>query len=416
MLEAPLSKALSSSDNWQPLLTVLDLASAYKQFAIHPSCRKYSIVALKRPGTNAVQCFEGLVLPFGSTASVVHFNRVSKLLHSIGFRLNLLWGSFYDDFPILSQRCLADTTLECAISLLKLLGFAFSEHKLKPFADRATVLGVEVDLAGVATDDVKVRNKPGRVEEIDVAVQSLLEKGTATASECSKIIGRLQYADSQVMGRTGRLALAELREAVRAPCKSVMLSNAAVESFKNLVARITGGLPRSIPCGEPCPPLLVYTDGASEQDLHTVGGILVAPRATRCRYFSAHVPKRLVAVWKETMKHVIGPVELYAVVLARYTWHEYLVQGKSIYFVDSYAALDSCIKGTSTNDKFRRLLLAFEEADLRGHTWSLFSRIPSKSNPADDPSRGERSTVVTALNAVRDQCSCPITGLPLEPL
>ena len=213
---------------------------------------------------------------------------------------------------------------------------------------------------------------------------------------------------------TGRLALAELREAVRAPCKSVMLSNAAVESFKNLVARIAGGLPRSIPCGEPCPPLLVYTDGASEQDLHTVGGILVAPHVTQCRYFSAHVPKRLVAVWKETMKHVIGPVELYAVVLARYTWHEYLVQGKSIYFVDSYAALDSCIKGTSTNDKF--LLLAFEEADLRGHTWSWFSRIPSKSNPADDPSRGERSTVVTALNAVRDQCSCPITGLPFEPL
>ena len=118
------------------------------------------------------------------------------------------------------------------------------------------------------------------------------------------------------MGRTGRLALAELREAVRAPCKSVMLSNAAVESFKNLVARITGGLPRSIPCGEPCPPLLVYTDGASEQDLRTVGGILVAPHVTQRRCFSAH------AVWKETMKHVIGPVELYAVVLARYIWHE----------------------------------------------------------------------------------------------
>ncbi|CAJ1445413.1 unnamed protein product, partial [Effrenium voratum] len=47
-LDEATNKALSSSDNWQPLLTVLDLASAYKQFAIHPSCRKYSIVALKR--------------------------------------------------------------------------------------------------------------------------------------------------------------------------------------------------------------------------------------------------------------------------------------------------------------------------------------------------------------------------------
>ena len=95
VLEAPLSKALSSSDNWQPLLTVLDLASAYKQFAIHPSCRKYSIVALKRPGTNAVQCFEGLVLPFGSTASVVRVSTMTFLFCHRDVLLTRRWNVLF---------------------------------------------------------------------------------------------------------------------------------------------------------------------------------------------------------------------------------------------------------------------------------------------------------------------------------
>ena len=92
------------------------------------------------------------------------------------------------------------------------------------------------------------------------------------------------------------------------------------------------------------------------------------------------------------MKRVIGPVELYAVGLARCTWHECLVQGKSICFVDSYAALDSCIKGTSTNDKFRRLLLAFEEADLapaRG--------VGFRASPQSPTQRMTRRVVSAAL-------------------
>ena len=63
--------------NGVPMLCVLDLPNAYKQLPLHPSCRKYSIVTLLNPQTLEPACFEGKVLPFGSTASVVHFNRCS---------------------------------------------------------------------------------------------------------------------------------------------------------------------------------------------------------------------------------------------------------------------------------------------------------------------------------------------------
>lgn len=84
------------------MLCVLDLSNACKQLPLHPSCRKYSIVTLLNPETSEPACFEGKVLPFGSTASVVHFNRCSRLLQCIGWHLGILWGNYFDDFPILS--------------------------------------------------------------------------------------------------------------------------------------------------------------------------------------------------------------------------------------------------------------------------------------------------------------------------
>ncbi len=77
-----------------PMLCVLDLSNAYKQLPLHPSCRKYSRVTLLNPETCEPACFEGKVLPFGSTASVVHFNRCSRLLQCIGWHLFILWGNY----------------------------------------------------------------------------------------------------------------------------------------------------------------------------------------------------------------------------------------------------------------------------------------------------------------------------------
>ena len=183
---------------------------------------------MKDPTTGAVMCFEGRVLPFGATASVVHFNRISKLLHAIGFKLDLLWGSYFDDFPILSLACQADSTMETAVMLLRLLGFQFAEHKLKAFSSAAVVLGVELDLTCAGQSIVRVRNKPGRVAEIVSYTNKLLSGGSLTFSQCSKITGKLQYADGQIMGRVRRLAMTDLRDMLRCGAKTVQLTDVAI--------------------------------------------------------------------------------------------------------------------------------------------------------------------------------------------
>lgn len=88
--------------NGELMLCVLDLSNAYKQLPLSPSCRKYSIVTLLDPHTGEPACFEGRVLPFGSTASVVHFNRCARLIQCIGWHLHICGATIL----MISQSCL----------------------------------------------------------------------------------------------------------------------------------------------------------------------------------------------------------------------------------------------------------------------------------------------------------------------
>ena len=145
----------------------------------------------------------------------------------------------------------------------------------------------------------------------------------------------------------------------------------------------------------------------------TVGGVLVFPDETCLRFFGANVPGSLVDEWFSAMKHIIGPVETYALLVARSVWHQHLVGKRCIYFCDNYGAMDAFIKGTSSNSDIRELLLCFEKLECNGSHWPWFSRVPSASNCADDPTRVGHVLGRYLKGAIRDRCMCPLTGLQL---
>ena len=413
VLRGPVHSSLLQDDAWKPLISVLDLASAYKQLALHPSCRIFSIVTLKDPATSKLLCFEGRVLPFGAVASVVHFNRLSRFLQAVGFHLDLLWGNYFDDYPVVTPAALSQSSMKCMVNLLDLLGFAYSGHKLKDFASEASVLGVDVDLTRVGELEVLVKNKRSRVEDILNSVQQVMESKSLTFSECSKILGRVQFADSQIMGRAGKLAMCTIRESVRKHETSSQVGDEVLESFHVLVQRLTSGVPRTIPCAEETSPVLVFTDGASEGCIHTVGGVLIDQCSGPPQIFSGVVPASLTEAWGAELKHIIGPVELYAVILARSVWHKILCRRRCIYFVDNNSSMDCLIRGTSASRIFRELLLCFEKLELSGPSWPWFSRVASESNISDKPSRGRFDPVLDQLGAIKVKPVCPITGTRL---
>ena len=123
--------------------TALDLKSAYKQLPLSQQDANKTVVTLKDPQDGQVKFFLMHTLPFGSSASVL---RVSWLLWALGCRLGLLWSCYYDDYPILCPRDLEASSMGASKAMFNLLGFQFAEDKLAPPADKAELLGVELDL------------------------------------------------------------------------------------------------------------------------------------------------------------------------------------------------------------------------------------------------------------------------------
>ena len=67
-------------DALQPWIRTIDLKSAYKQFAVNPSDYCKSVVCLKDPDDHALKGFVMHTLGFGAAASVLHYNRLGRLL------------------------------------------------------------------------------------------------------------------------------------------------------------------------------------------------------------------------------------------------------------------------------------------------------------------------------------------------
>ncbi|CAE7251922.1 unnamed protein product [Symbiodinium sp. CCMP2592] len=225
----------------------------------------------------------------------------------------------------------------------------------------------------------------------------------------------IQFSDSQIMGRTGKLALAELRASSARHADKFRLGEQEVRAFDFLVSRLSFGAPRVVPCSVPPKPILVFTDGASEGSIHTVGGIMFDPREQQPKYFACHVCDSVVSTWSRDLQHIIGPVEAYAVLTARKVFHQSLSGQYCVYFIDNDGVLLSYIKGTSSSKPMRDILLMWESLEMHAHTWAWWARVPSASNPADAPSRGELDELVKA-GALRVDCDCPLTGTRLVDL
>ena len=154
------------------------------------------------------------------------------------------------------------------------------------------------------------------MEEVSGCINEILQCGFVDASKLPSYLGKLQFAEAQLWGRAGRLALADLREATLHKSGSVLVTSEAREALLVLLERFTNGKPREIRASMPCKtPLVVYgwsleydTDGRPEA---TIGGVMIDRDGTIC-CFGCDVPETLMQAWQAGGRtHVIGLVELY---------------------------------------------------------------------------------------------------------
>ena len=231
---------------------------------------------------------------------------------------------------------------------------------------------------------------PTGPKSLATALCDIMASGKSSVTEMPATLGRLQFAEAQILGRTGKLALADLRS-YETRAGTVTLDDHQIDALSVLRHRLMHAPPRSILASPAESPILVFTDGACEPSASgftaTVGGVLLMPSAGVKLVFGCHVPSTLVAQWAEGRKHVIGQIELYAVVLARVLWSKHLGNSRVIFFVDHSGVLSSCINGCSHDTSWRKLLLHLEEADESAPCLGWWHRVPSASNVADPPSK-----------------------------
>ena len=119
--------------------------------------------------------------------------------------------------------------------------------------------------------------------------------------------------------------------------------------------------------------------------------------------FAEVVPPDLYSEWCAAgSRNPICEAKLYPVYSSLLVWFRLVERRRVILFIDNTASKDALIKGRSTTAVGQLMVQAILELVCNAQCIIWYARVPSASNPADDPSRG-RSNELRNLGAVQIQ-------------
>jgi hypothetical protein len=108
-------------------------------------------------------------------------------------------------------------------------------------------------------------------------------------------------------------------------------------------------------------------------------------------------------------RQFVTEAELLPQLVAKTNWRNRVAGSKMISFVDSNPAKFSLIKGTSDSISCENIVRACSLEDAKFFTWNWFTRVPTKSNIADGPSRLEFPTTIGNFIVERCEVTQPKT-------
>ncbi|CAE6941197.1 unnamed protein product [Symbiodinium sp. CCMP2592] len=370
----------------------LDLSKAYKQMPMKKEHRSLAVIYHKGP-SGEDQFFIANSLLFGLTASVYGFVRTSRSLHKLLLKIFKLPSSVYfDDYPMFSTSLSSSDTDGIISEFLDILGWGHAKtgSKSHPFAEVFSVLGMQIDLSNLSKRSIVLSNKPGRIDRIVEKLESVAASGFLTVHQAQILLGLLNFSSGFFAGRALKHSckwLSGFLAGDRPSPKTVS------EMCKHTIKILVSTPPRFISCdstGEP--PILVWTDGAWEpaKAFAGIGAVILDASSGVSRVFQGQVPERLVVRWREEVgEQIICEVELYALLMIRACLQNFLSGKRIIFFIDNDAARSVVLRGQSRSDAMHRLAMALSMVEAVAPCISWIERVPSSSNIADWPSRGE---------------------------
>ena len=186
-----------------------DLSKAYKQLCVHPSERWSTPIAVFNPCTGSAVVFGQATLPFGASGAVLAFNRASKSLWFLGLTfLEIVWTSFYDDYPTLAPLLVSRAVDKAVHLFLNMLGWIVTSDPSKTFdfAESFNALGVAFRVGRLILGDSTVENKPARVLAVRGQLQQVIACKRMPKPLAESLRGKVQFMENSVFGRAARSA------------------------------------------------------------------------------------------------------------------------------------------------------------------------------------------------------------------
>ena len=398
ILAMAIARQLSSPDTCSQWLEsavslkgrTLDLKAAYKNLACSPNSRWCSIILSWNPESSSPSYFISDALMFGSAAAVYAFNRCARAI----WHLSVVWlrnfaTQFYDDFPCVEFSQLVSSARNSFEGLLKLLGWGLAEGELKvfPFQGNFKMLGVVVDLQSLTKGVLKIENTEARVKDILEQIQSIKDEKALKPAVAAMLFGRLGFALTSVFGRGASPGLRFLSKTA-ASNEVLKLESEHREALDSIVFFLMNSKPRTLSLSDDLVPVILFTDASAENGSAHYG-ILLIDRDKRLIAGSA-VPQALVDSWqKEVGEQIICQAELFPILLAKQVWGSIFQNRRILIFVDNDASRFGLIKAESNSLVSQKIIKQYYRLESLSPSVTWFARVPSESNPADPPSRGE---------------------------
>ena len=226
-----------------------DLRKAYRQIGIAKDHLRFAWICVWSPTDKGPRLFRMESMPFGATASVGAFLRLSQAMKCLGItKAALVWSSFYDDFVCVCPASAADQVDRMIRMFFQALGWQLSTDEAKDhaFSETFQALGVEFDLRHMRDGFFTVGNTESRKTELCCKIDGILKSDTLQVAEATSLRSRLLFADAQVFGRFAKAALHEIGRVGLESCDMRPLSASVKGSLTWLKDHVLSGPPRRI--------------------------------------------------------------------------------------------------------------------------------------------------------------------------
>ena len=376
----------------------VDLSKAYKQVAINGASLMHGVLGYKVADAEW-RLFMTHSLPFGASASVFAFNKISRALwHILTHKFGILASVFYDDYPCFEFLPLASHTTKFLDGFFDVLGWkhAVTGKKAAAFDLQMQALGVQYDLEGIWQGQLVVQNKPGRLERILQLTKEFNDNKKGEGQIAATIGGLLNFSGGFVLGHSLKPAT-QLSYRWMSPSRPPgSLKAELCDLIRVLIHDVK---PKKVTVNDIETPVLIYTDGAFENEVGTWGALVIDPYTKACDVFAGSVPSHLTRFWIENVgQQIICEVEMYAYICVRWHLRAALDGRLGICFIDNEACRMSLVKRNSSSTAMLLLTSIVSIVDANRPFGAWFERVPSFSNLADMPSRGKSADLCRLVN------------------